>query len=160
MAIPGHEFVSAHFTNQERTTVEVEWKAPDGKTRVEYIMAEEDNVHWKNLLKHISVDELHESTFKYIKKSSKVFEDAALQIAKSSGLLHDIKKDNTYKFLTSFIFGEFDEEKDKEELFALKLALFEVDEIQKSQSRALKSKLRKAKNKKEALKISLQIVKA
>ena len=55
MAIPEHKFVSAHFTDNARTTVEVEWEAPDGKTRVEYIMAEEDNVNWKNLLKILNI---------------------------------------------------------------------------------------------------------
>ena len=42
MAIPGHEFLSAHFSNNERTTVESYWITPDGKeTRVEYIEANE-----------------------------------------------------------------------------------------------------------------------
>ena len=159
MAIPEHKFVSAHFTDEQKTTVEVQWEALDGKTRVEYIIAEEDNVHWKNLLEHISIDELHESTYKYIKHEQEVMEDAVLNVAKARGMLYDPKTDNTYKRLTSFIFGEFDEEKDRENLFAFKLALFEVDQIQKSKSRALKTKLRKAKNIKEALQVSLQIAK-
>ena len=158
MAIPEHKFVSAHFTDEQKTTVEVQWEALDGKRRVEYIIAEEDNVHWKNLLEHISIDELHESTYKYIKQTQKVMEDAVLNVAKARGMLYDTKN-NIYKRLTSFIFAEFDEEKDREDLFAFKLALFEVDQIQKSKSRALKTKLRKAKNIKEALQVSLQIAK-
>ena len=36
MAIPGHTFVRAHFSNSERTTIESFWT--DGKTeRIEYI---------------------------------------------------------------------------------------------------------------------------
>ena len=38
MAIPGHEFLTAHFSNNDRTIVEAYWTTPDGKeTRVEYI---------------------------------------------------------------------------------------------------------------------------
>ncbi len=161
MSIPEHKFVSARFADNERTTVEVEWEGPDGNTRVEYIVAEEDNVHWKNLLKHISVDELHESTFKRIKQDQMVFEEAALNIAKARGMLHDVNNANTstFKLITSLIFDEFNEETDKEKLFMFKIALFEVDQIKNSKSRALKTKLRKAKTLKEALQISLQIAK-
>mgnify|MGYP006259790821 CR=1 FL=1 len=42
MAIPGHEFLTAHFSNNDRTIVEAYWTTPDGKeTRVEYIEAKE-----------------------------------------------------------------------------------------------------------------------
>ena len=30
MAIPGHDFLTAHFCNNERTTVEAYWVTPDG----------------------------------------------------------------------------------------------------------------------------------
>ena len=63
MAIPGHKFVRAHFSNNERTIVESFWT--DGKDeRVEYIEAKEGDHNWKNLLTHISLDDLHDSTFK------------------------------------------------------------------------------------------------
>ena len=31
MAIPGHEFLTAHFSNNDRTIVEAYWTTPDGK---------------------------------------------------------------------------------------------------------------------------------
>ena len=49
MAIPGHEFLTAHFSNDERTIVESYWTTPDGKeTRVEYIEAKEGDPSWEN----------------------------------------------------------------------------------------------------------------
>ena len=39
MALPGHEFLTAHFSDNERTNVEVYWVTPDGlETRVENIL--------------------------------------------------------------------------------------------------------------------------
>ena len=65
MAIKGHEFLTAHFSNNERTIVEAYWTTPDGKeTRVEYIEAKEGESNWENLLTHIDIDTLHEATYK------------------------------------------------------------------------------------------------
>jgi hypothetical protein len=159
MAIPEHKFVSAHFTDNARTTVEVEWEAPDGKTRVEYIMAEEDNVNWKNLLEHISIDELHEATYKYIKNSQRTFEIQAMQIAKDQGLLQDIKDKNVInEAIIKILFEKEEEDGDsKNTLFVFKLKLFELEFVKNCKTKKLKSDLRKAKNIREALKVAIKI---
>ena len=159
MAIPEHKFVSAHFTDNARTTVEVEWEAPDGKTRVEYIMAEEDNVNWKNLLEHISIDELHEATYKYIKNSQRTFEIQAMQIAKDQGLLQDIRDKNVInEAIIKILFEKEEEDGDsKNTLFVFKLKLFELEFVKNCKTKKLKSDLRKAKNIREALKVAIKI---
>ena len=159
MAIPEHKFVSAHFTDNARTTVEVEWEAPDGKTRVEYIMAEEDNVNWKNLLEHISIDELHEATYKYIKNSQRTFEIQAMQIAKDQGLLQDIRDKNVInEAIIKILFEKEEEDGDsKNTLFVFKLKLFELEFVKNCKTKKLKSDLRKAKNIREALKVAIEI---
>ncbi len=159
MAIPEHKFVSAHFTDNARTTVEVQWEAPDGKMRVEYIMAEEDNIHWKNLLEHIDVDELHESTYNYIKNSQKAFEDQAIQIAKDQGILQNIVDKNIInEAILKILFEKEEEDGDsKNTLFVFKLKLFELEFIKKCKTRKLKSDLRKAENIREALKVAIEI---
>ena len=159
MAIPEHKFVSAHFTDNARTTVEVEWEAPDGKTRVEYIMAEEDNVNLKNLLEHISIDELHEATYKYIKNSQRTFEIQAMQIAKDQGLLQDIKDKNVInEAIIKILFEKEEEDGDsKNTLFVFKLKLFELEFVKNCKTKKLKSDLRKAKNIREALKVAIKI---
>tara|TARA_B100000886_G_C20404118_1_gene483911 strand:- start:470 stop:964 length:495 start_codon:yes stop_codon:yes gene_type:complete len=161
MAIPGHEFLSANFSNDERTIVESYWTTPDGKeTRVEYIEAKDGDPNWENLLTHIDIDSLHEATFKQIKQNRKAFEDEVIEIAKKEGLIYDISSVNSqlYKAIVNTIFSPFDKEKDKEKLFMFKLELFEVPEIRLSKDRDLKAKLRKSSNMIDCIKYATEIV--
>jgi len=61
-------------------------------------------------------------------------------------------------FLSYFIEGKFDKEKDKELLFALKLELFEYDTIKKSDNSKYKSLIRKAQSPYEVLKYAVEII--
>lgn len=156
----GHDFLTAHFVNNERTVVEVFWVTPDGKeTREEYIEANDDDT-WKNLLKHVTIDELHENTYKHIREQNDLFEEQVIAIAKERGMIYDVDEVNTeiYKVIGSAIFAPFDPEKDKEKLFMFKLQLFEIESIKNSKDKELKALLRKSKNVIEATKIAIQIV--
>ena len=159
MSIPEHKFVSAHFTDNARTTVEAQWEAPDGKMRVEYIMAEEDNIHWKNLLEHIDIDELHESTYNYIKNSQRVIKSQAIQIAKDQGILTDFQdKGIVNDAIVKTLFEKEDDSGDsKNTLFVLKLKLFELEFVKNCKTRKLKSDLRKAENIIQAIKVAIEI---
>lgn len=160
MAIPEHDFVRAHFTNDERTTVESFWT--DGNVeRVEYIEAKDGDVSWENLLTHIDIDDLHEATYKHIKEQNEHFEDSVIKIAKERGLIYDFDEQNTdvYKAFVQVLFSDFDPEKDKEKLFLYKLQLFEVDHVKKSKNSAKKKELRQAKSIVEATKIALSMMK-
>ncbi len=160
MAIPGHEFVRAHFSNNERTTVESFWT--DGKVeRVEYIEAKEGDPNWENLLTHIDIDTLHEATYQHIKEQNTVFEESVIKIAKERGLVYDLSNlnNNVCKLIVDLIFGDFDKEKDKEKLFMFKLQLFEIEKIKQSTNRSAKAKLRKCNNIMDAVKIAIDIVK-
>ena len=158
MAIPGHEFVRAHFSNNDRTTVESFWTDGDVE-RVEYIEAKEGDPNWENLLTHIDIDDLHEATYKHIREQNEVFEDSIIKIGKERGLLYDINEIDTdvYKVLAQCLFGPFDEEKDKEKLFLYKLQLFELDAIKKTKSKIKKKNLRQAKSIIEATKIAIDL---
>ena len=159
MAIPGHEFLTAHFTNNERTMVESYWTTPDGKeTRVEHVEAKEGDVSWRKLLTHIDIDALHENTYQHIKQQNRAFEENVIIYGKQRGLLYDGKISmELYETLISLIFKPFDKEEDKEKLFLTKLKLFEVDQIKKSKNRILKTELRKALTIVDAIKIGLQL---
>ena len=61
-------------------------------------------------------------------------------------------------FLSYFIEGKFDKEKDKELLFALKLELFEYDTIKKSDNSKYKSLIRKSQSPYEVLKYAVEII--
>ena len=159
MAIPGHEFVRAHFSNNERTTVESFWS--DGNVeRVEYIEAKEGDPNWENLLTHIDIDDLHQATYKHIKEQNEVFEDSIVKIAKERGMIYDFDEQNTdvYKAFVQVMFGNFDPEKDKEKLFLYKLQLFEAEAVKSSKNSAKKKKLRQAKTMIDATKAALSMV--
>ncbi len=162
MAIPGHDFLTAHFSNNERTTVESYWVTPDGlETRVEYIEANPEDTAWKKLLTHIDIDSLHENTYKHIKTQNNIFKDDVVKIAKERGLIHDLSNLNdvdNMNLVVQFIFGEFNEEKDKEKLFMFKLKLFEVTKIKASKNRAMKAKMRKAQNILDVIKAAIEIL--
>ncbi len=162
MALPGHEFLTAHFSDNERTNVEVYWVTPDGlETRVEHIEAKTGDPNWENLLTHISLEKLHEATYKQMHDQDMAFREDVIKIAKERGLIHDLTNLNdveTMKLIVDFIFGPFDPEKDKEKLFMFKLKLFEVDKIKKSSNREIKAKLRKAESLMDAIKATLEIL--
>ena len=159
MAIPGHEFVRAHFSNNERTTVESFWTDGDVQ-RVEYIEAKQGDPNWENLLTYIDIDALHEATYQHIKEQNSIFEDSIIKIGKERGMLYDVDElsTDTYKLLSHMLFKKFNKEEDKEKLFLYKLSLFEVPEIKESKSSVKKKKLRQAKNILEATKIAISIV--
>jgi len=162
MALPGHEFLTAHFSDNERTNVEVYWVTPDGlETRVENIEAKAGDPNWEDLLTNISLEKLHEATYKHMQDNDMAFKEDVIKIAKERGLIHDLSNLNdveTMKLIVEFIFGPFDPEKDKEKLFMFKLKLFEVDKIKKSTNREMKAKLRKAENLMDAIKAALEIL--
>ena len=162
MAIPGHDFLTEHFCNNERTTVESYWVTPDGlQTRVEYIEAKEGDPNWENLLTHIDIDALHEATYKQIRAQNEAFKEDVIKIAKERGLIHDLTNLNevdTMNLIVQFIFGEFNAEKDKEKLFMFKLKLFEVPKIKASKNREVKAKMRKAENLLDAIKAAIEIL--
>jgi len=155
----GHEFLTAHFCNNERTTIEVYWATED-ETRVTYVEAKDGDPQYEEVLKHVSIDQLHENTYKHIREQNQLFEEQVIAIAKERGMIYDIDSINTdiYKAIGSAIFAPFDPEKDKEKLFMYKLQLFEVESIKNSKDKELKAQLRKAKNLLESTKIAIQIV--
>lgn len=162
MAIPGHEFLTAFFSDNERTNVEAYWVTPDGlETRVENIEAKTGDPAWEDLLTHVSLEKLHEETYKQMEAQDNAFKEEVIKIAKERGLVHDLSNLNdseTMSLIVEFVFGPFDPEKDKEKLFMFKLKLFEINEIKKSTNRDAKVKLRKAENLMEAIKSAIGIL--
>jgi len=168
----GYDFLTAHFTNNERTVVEVYWirEDEDGKpeTIVEYVEASIDkdgrpneaDQSWNNLLNHIDIDTLHDNTAKHMADQELEFERMVMDIARKKGLFDDIDivNDNVHKHLVKFIFAPFDPVEQKEQLFMIKLELFELPEIKASKSREAKTKLRKAENIMAAVQAAIEIV--
>lgn len=162
MIVPGYEFLSAHFCNNERTIVKSWWRSPDGKDTVfEHIEAKDGDPNWENLLTHIDIDTLHEATYQQIKAQNEAFKYDCKRIAYKRGLvtdLTDFENVDTMKMIVEFLFGSYNDETDKEKLFMFKLKLLEHALIQNSNKKTLKAKLRRSKNMLDAIKAATKIL--
>lgn len=149
--IEGHKLIHAHFSNNERTTVEIHWQFDDDEKqetqiRVEYCEADESDEVYNWLLTQMSIDDLHEATALHIREQDAIYREAVIEIAKSDGLLHNQKDGvvNTAQLITDILFN-FDEDKQKELLFQIKLRVFEMEAVKNAEKPAVKTKIRKAK---------------
>ena len=147
--IEGHKLIQAHFCNDERTSVEMYWQHDDDEkqhttVRVEYCKADESDEMYNWLLTQMSIDDLHEATFKHIKVQDEIYREQVIAIAKEDGLIFDEKSDatSTAALLANVLFND-DQLHQKELLFQFKLQVFEMDEV-KNASTAVKSKIRKS----------------
>jgi len=143
----GYNLLTANFSNNERTIVEVYWcDDKGGDIQVEYIEAKEGDAAWEDLLTQISIDQLHENTYQHMRKQQEMLDDAAIEIGKKRGLLYDINTDKTavVKATAETLFKQYTEEELKEYLFVYKLNLFENEIIKKSKNRTGKAAIRKA----------------
>ena len=157
-----YKFIDAYFTNNEKTVINSLWENENGETIEAAIPAEDDNPLWKELLNvpDVTIDSLHERTYKYIREQRAIFEDQIITIGKKEGLIYDVDNINTdiYKAIAHCIFSDFNEEEDKEKLFMYKISLFEADLIKNCTDKELKTKLRRTKNIVEATKAAIAIV--
>lgn len=156
------EFLTAYFANDERTVAKAIYVDDEGNEVPFVASAEEGNPQWEKILEKLSIDQLHENTYKHIKQAEENYKAEVMAIAKERGLLLDLDGANTdaVKGLLRLIFEKDEDDKVvKEKLFAFKLALFEFDEIKNSDNRDLKTQLRKAETIIDALSLGIEIVK-
>tara|TARA_Y100001937_G_C7005816_1_gene278658 strand:- start:155 stop:652 length:498 start_codon:yes stop_codon:yes gene_type:complete len=149
--------LKAYFVDENRTLIEVLYTSLDFKETHSAII-EYDTKHpdCQALLEVMSLDDLHESTYNQKKEERKVFEEEAIKIAKKSGLVFDMNRLDT-KFYPAMVKSIFEDSDNEDHLFALKLALFEVEKIRDSKNDDLKKKLRQSKTKSDCLLNALTI---
>ena len=148
--IEGHTFVTAHFTNNERTFVTSIWKDKDGTLRPFNMVAEEGNQYWKELQQYITEDELHVNTYRHIKESKKAFEQELISIAEAKGI-DWMQIEGVENSTIDAVMGWINTPYDHEQIFKIKVRLFEHDKVKKSTDTKKKSALRKAKTVPELL---------
>lgn len=140
-------FLTAYFIDNERKNIEVQTTTEDKKSVFTTIIPyEENNPQYQALTKYMNIDQLHESTYQKNKTEQEQFEKSVIRIAEKSGLLLDKETLDT-KFYPSLVNAIFKDIENEDHLFALKLALFELEEIRDSKNEDAKKKLRQAKNK-------------
>jgi len=153
--IEGHTFQTAHFTDNERSSVTSLWVDDEGTVRPFNMSAEEDNPNFQELLKYITLDELHENTGNVIKELKRGYELSIMAQAEADGVnIKALKgsQNTTIESIIEWITGDYSDE----QVFKIKLRLFEEDRVANSTNRKLKAELRKAKTIKEVLQAFLK----
>ena len=151
--------ITAYFIDNERENIEVLTRSEDGKKVIPTIIPfDEKNPSYIALTKHINLDQLHELTYQKNKKQREEFEASMLRIANKEGLVFDKNKIDT-KFYPYLVKSIFEDNENPDHLFALKLALFEIEKIRESDNEEQKTNLRKSKNKLEAIQAALDLIK-
>jgi len=151
----GYELITAEYTNSEYNTVRAIWQDPENteaadgsELLVETIVEVDDNSHqWKELLELTTADSILQETYVNNQRRVTAFENLVLPIAKERGLVYDLDQgidSNIYKAIVRALFSPFDPKAQKEQLFMLKMELFNVDFIKNVKDRALKKELRQA----------------
>jgi hypothetical protein len=155
-------YINAYFRNEQRDSVMSYWEDPDNPgALVEIIMETKDeDPQWKELLEHVTVDEIHENTWTYTKESEQAFKDQVIEIAKEKGWLVNLDDGGTsdfHKILIDLIFDPYDEKLHKEKLFFFKLQLFEKEFVKQCKDKDLKKKIRRSNTPIDALRAAIEI---
>lgn len=151
-------FIDAYFIDSERQNIEILTTSEDKSKVFPTIIPFDENNHMLQALKSVmSIDELHENTYKKKQTERKLFEEQVLNIAKKEGLLFNEQKLDT-KFYPTLVKAIVENQDNEDHLFALKLALFEVDKIRDSKNTELKTNIRKGKTKVEVLLNALKLI--
>lgn len=150
--------IKAYFVDEDRKIIEVLYTSNNFKETHSHIVEYDVNhPDCQALLKVMNLDDLHESTYQQKKEERKLFEEEAIKIAKKSGMVFDMNRLDT-KFYPVMVKSIFEDSDNEDHLFALKLALFEVEQIRDSKNDELKKKLRQSKTKSDCLINALTIV--
>ena len=152
-------FLTAYFVDNERQNIEIQATSEDQKKVYTYVIPfDENRDEYKALSKFMSLDQLHESTYQKAKNERRLFEEQVIRIAQKDGLIMDSEKIDT-KFYPTLVTSLFEDQDNADHVFALKLALFELDAIKNSENEEAKKELRKSKDKLDILSAAIQCLK-
>ena len=152
-------FLNAYFIDNERQNIEILTTSEDKKSVLPTIIPyDTKHPYFVALSKFCNIDQLHENTHNKKKKEREVFEQKVIEIAKRDGLLVDNNKIDS-NFFPTLVKSIFEDEDNADHLFAIKIALFELEKIRNSTNEDLKKKIRQAKTKIEALQTAFELIK-
>ena len=147
---------TAHYIDNEQKTLEVMLGTDETgvfETMVIPYDPTEDNC--KSVLGVINYDQLMNNTNKIRKAEKQAMIDIAVAVAKEDNV--DLNPVLTEAHMNKFTSSLFSDIENEDQLFALKLALFENETIRNSEDKDLKADLRQAKTKLEVLSAAIQI---
>ena len=147
--------VEAYYTNPELDTVAIMWS--DGeKNREYYVNVDEEDDQFNALLKEWSYESLDECTRNRNEATRQEFRDAFHRYATEHNLYthgdpDGLKTEETRTSLDIIFDFDPDNYQHKEELFKLKLKIFEQDVVRNSTAKTKKTAVRKAETPVEAI---------
>ena len=149
--------INAYFIDNEKKNIEMVLRSQDQKSVfTEITPFDENNEQYRILIKNISLDQLHENTYQKKKDERREYEEEVIRIAKRDGLISD--NINNEEYFTNMLKVIVKDESNEDHLFALKIALFEVEDIRDSENIELKKNIRQSKSKAEILLNALKII--
>lgn len=149
--------INAYFIDNEKKNIEMVLRSQDQKSVfTEITPFDENNEQYRILIKNISLDQLHENTYQKKKDERREYEEEVVRIAKRDGLISD--NINNGEYFTNMLKVIVEDESNEDHLFALKIALFEVEDIRDSENIELKKNIRQSKSKAEILLNALKII--
>ena len=152
-------FLNAYFIDNERQNIEILTTSEDKKSVLPTIIPyDTKHPYFVALSKFCNIDQLHENTHNKKKKEKEIFENKVMEIAKRDGLIKDIKTIDS-NFFPTLVKSIFENEDNEDHLFAIKIALFELEKIRNSKNDDIKKKIRQAKTKIEALQAAFELIK-
>ena len=143
-----HTFVSARFVDTSHNTVESLWRDDNDPTqiRIENVVRDEKSTKWKNLLKNVTLEQILRNTFDYNEQDEKELKDFAKSIYPPEVIteVHErvVELEKRWFDFEKFLNGELSEE----DLFRLKILIFETEVVKKHKDRSLKTKISKSKD--------------
>ena len=152
-------FLNAYFIDNERQNIEILTTSEDKKSVLPTIIPyDTKHPYFVALSKFCNIDQLHENTHNKKKKEKDIFEQKVIDIAKRDGLLTDNSKIDS-NFFPNLVKAIFENEDNEDHLFAIKIALFELEKIRNSKNDDMKKKIRQSKTKIEALQAAFELIK-
>ena len=150
-------FLTAYFVDNDRMNIEVQTTTEDKMSVFTTIIPfKEENPQWQALNKFMTLDQLHESTHEKTKGEHEQYKEQALKFAKEKGLVgNEIAKDNYFGEVVKLI---TEEQENEDHLFALKLAIFEIDAVKESVDVDKKKLVRQSKTKADLVYNALSII--
>ena len=150
-------FLTAYFVDNERKNIEIQTTTEDKKSVFTTIIPfKEENPQYQALNKFMTLDQLHESTHEKTKTEHELYKEQALNFAKDAGLVgNEIAKDNYFGEIIKLI---TEDQENEDHLFALKLAIFEIDAIKESVDMDKKKLVRQSKTKSDLVYNALSII--
>ena len=150
-------FITAYFCDDDRKFIEILTTSEDKKeTYPTVIPFDENEPQYKILLEFVTLDQLHEITHKRKQEERKLFEEQIMRIAEKDGMI--MQGENETNFWPKVVKSIIEDTENEDHLFALKLALFEVEKIRDSENIELKGAIRKSKTKAEVLLNALKLI--